>query len=45
MKHAYLEHEIWDHSVEDTALVVKRLLADGGITLLTYQCIWRFAKD
>ena len=37
MKPAYLEHEIWDYSVEDTALVVKRLLANGGIALLTYQ--------
>ena len=35
----YLEHEIRDHSVEDTALVVKRLLADSGSSLLTCKKI------
>ena len=30
-----LEHEVWDHSVEYTALVVKWLLADGGGAFLT----------
>ena len=34
---SHLEHEIWDHSVEYTAFVVKRFLADSGSAFLTYQ--------